>query len=87
MPSASDSADATTAVRKPAPQQKPTSTGYRDSTLGVFALLLAFRLVNALTLRTFFQPDEYFQSLEPAWQLAFGGASDAWITWVTPLCP
>lgn len=90
MPSASDSADATTAVRKSAPQETPTFTGYRDSTLGVFALLLAFRLVNALTLRTFFQPDEYFQSLEPAWQLAFGGASDAsdaWITWVIPLCP
>jgi phosphatidylinositol glycan class B len=86
MPSASDSADATTAVRKSAPPETP-STGYRDSTLSVFALLLAFRLVNALTLRTFFQPDEYFQSLEPAWQLAFGGASDAWITWVTPLCP
>jgi phosphatidylinositol glycan class B len=45
-------------------------------------LLLAFRIVNALTLRTFFQPDEYFQSLEPAWQLAFGADSGAWITWV-----
>ncbi|KAF1926082.1 glycosyltransferase family 22 protein, partial [Didymella exigua CBS 183.55] len=58
-----------------------TSTGYRDSTLAVFALLLALRIVNALTLRTFFQPDEFFQSLEPAWQLAFGGASSACITW------
>ena len=50
------------------------SNSYRDSTLGIFALLLAFRIVNALTLRTFFQPDEFFQSLEPAWQLAFGPA-------------
>ncbi|RYN70452.1 GPI mannosyltransferase 3 [Alternaria alternata] len=57
------------------------SNSYRDSTLGIFALLLAFRIVNALTLRTFFQPDEFFQSLEPAWQLAFGPATHAWITW------
>jgi hypothetical protein len=31
---------------------------------------------------SFFQPDEFFQSLEPAWQLAFGTTGDAWITWV-----
>ncbi len=59
---------------------RPTS--YRDNTLSVFSLLLALRVANALALRTFFQPDEFFQSLEPAWQLAFGDASNAWITWV-----
>jgi hypothetical protein len=48
----------------------------------MLALLLALRVVNALTSRTFFQPDEYYQSLEPAWQLAFGDAGNAWITWV-----
>ncbi|KAE8326772.1 GPI mannosyltransferase 3 [Aspergillus sergii] len=42
------------------------------STSHVFLFLLAFRLLNALSLRTFFQPDEFFQSLEPAWQTAFG---------------
>jgi phosphatidylinositol glycan class B len=84
MPSANHPAEATTATQTAAPPTAP-STSYRDSTLHVFALLLAFRIVNALTLRTFFQPDEFFQSLEPAWQLAFGGASNAWITWVTPL--
>ncbi|KAF2100534.1 hypothetical protein NA57DRAFT_36717 [Rhizodiscina lignyota] len=47
----------------------------------VFGVLLAFRIANALAVRTFFQPDEYFQSLEPAWQLAFGRESGAWITW------
>ncbi|KAK4972424.1 glycosylphosphatidylinositol anchor biosynthesis [Elasticomyces elasticus] len=47
----------------------------------VFGLLLALRLVNALTVQTFFQPDEYFQSLEPAWQIAFGKDAGAWITW------
>jgi hypothetical protein len=58
-----------------------------DPTRALFALLLAFRLANALTLRTFFQPDEYFQSLEPAWRLAFGQSSNAWITWVIILLP
>lgn len=50
----------------------------------IFAAILAFRAVNALAVKTFFQPDEYFQSLEPAWQTAFGNESGAWITWVCP---
>jgi phosphatidylinositol glycan class B len=49
----------------------------------VWLFLLAFRFANALLVRTFFQPDEYFQSLEPAWQMAFGSESGAWITWVS----
>jgi hypothetical protein len=49
----------------------------------IFLFLGAFRILNALTIRTFFQPDEYFQSLEPAWQMAFGRNSGAWITWVS----
>ena len=49
----------------------------------VLLFLVAFRILNALTIRTFFQPDEYFQSLEPAWRLAFGKDSGAWITWVS----
>ncbi|KAF8862927.1 hypothetical protein BDZ45DRAFT_584772 [Acephala macrosclerotiorum] len=44
-------------------------------------ILLVFRCVNAALVWTFFQPDEYFQSLEPAWQMAFGSQSGAWITW------
>ncbi|KAL1852206.1 glycosylphosphatidylinositol anchor biosynthesis [Paecilomyces lecythidis] len=43
--------------------------------------LIAFRVLNALCVRTFFQPDEFFQSLEPAWEIAFGKDSGAWITW------
>jgi phosphatidylinositol glycan class B len=46
------------------------------------AVLFAFRLVNAICVQTFFQPDEYFQALEPAWQLVFGEDSGAWMTWV-----
>jgi phosphatidylinositol glycan class B len=45
-------------------------------------VLLVFRFINVLCVTTFFQPDEYFQSLEPAWQMAFGSQSGAWITWV-----
>jgi phosphatidylinositol glycan class B len=81
MPRTSDSARDTNPGGTGAPPRPPPNS-YRDSTLGIFALLLAFRIVNALTLRTFFQPDEFFQSLEPAWQLAFGADSNAWITWV-----
>lgn len=50
-------------------------------------VLLAFRFINALLVRTFFQPDEYFQSLEPAWQLAYGPQSGAWITWASIYAP
>lgn len=49
----------------------------------VFGILLALRITNALSIKTFFQPDEYFQSLEPAWRIAFGAESGAWITWVS----
>jgi hypothetical protein len=48
----------------------------------VLSLLFIFRFVNALCLRTFFQPDEYFQALEPAWSVAFGSEAGAWRTWV-----
>lgn len=47
-----------------------------------FSDILLIRLVNALTLATFFQPDEYFQALEPALDIAFGPQSGAWLTWV-----
>ena len=49
----------------------------------ILLFLLAFRILNALSITTFFQPDEFFQSLEPAWEIAFGADSGAWITWVS----
>lgn len=52
------------------------------SSQNVLLFLIAFRILNALSIKTFFQPDEYFQSLEPAWEMAFGKESGAWITWV-----
>lgn len=48
----------------------------------ILLFLIASRLLNALVIQTFFQPDEYFQALEPAWELAFGQSAGAWITWV-----
>ena len=48
----------------------------------ILLFLIAFRILNALSIKTFFQPDEFFQSLEPAWEIAFGAESGAWITWV-----
>ena len=53
------------------------------SSSSLLLFLVGLRLVNALSIRTFFQPDEFFQSLEPAWQLAFGKDGGAWITWVS----
>lgn len=47
----------------------------------VAILLVVIRSANAFLSSTFFQPDEFFQALEPAWQLAFGADSGAWITW------
>jgi len=58
-----------------------SSASARIPTSSIFLLIFSFRLLNALTIKTFFQPDEYFQALEPAWQTAFGPASGAWITW------
>ncbi|KAG0124191.1 mannosyltransferase [Tuber indicum] len=49
-----------------------------SSTSLIFFTILSFRLLNALTIRTFFQPDEFFQSLEPAWKMVF---DEGWLTW------
>ncbi|KAI5360098.1 Putative GPI mannosyltransferase [Septoria linicola] len=49
--------------------------------VSIFIALLIFRTINSQLVQTFFQPDEYFQALEPAWQIAFGPDSGAWMTW------
>ncbi|ANB11947.1 Gpi10p [Sugiyamaella lignohabitans] len=41
-------------------------------------LLVAFRVFNALSIKTFFQPDEYWQSLEPAHIAVYGYG---YLTW------
>jgi phosphatidylinositol glycan class B len=42
------------------------------------ALALVIRVAIALATRTFFQPDEYFQALEPAHHLVFGYGDLTW---------
>lgn len=64
------------------PQDNTATFGHAQWML-VLGVLVALRITNALSIKTFFQPDEYFQSLEPAWQIAFGAESGAWITWVS----
>ena len=44
----------------------------------IFLALVCIRIFNALTIRTFFQPDEYYQSLEPAWKLVYGYGETTW---------
>jgi phosphatidylinositol glycan class B len=50
----------------------------RSSHARLFALLCAFRIGNALLCRTFFQPDEYYQTLEIAHRLVFGYGYATW---------
>ena len=72
-------------ARVPIKISKPAAARHASPTTiarDVFLFLVAFRILNALCIRTFFQPDEYFQALEPAWDIAFGPDSGAWITWV-----
>ncbi len=68
--------------RRKAQAPTPTNAAHSASAQDILLFLVAFRVLNALTIRTFFQPDEYYQSLEPAWQMVFGENSGAWITWV-----
>jgi hypothetical protein len=68
------------------PQDNTSILGHSQWML-VLGILLALRITNALSIKTFFQPDEYFQSLEPAWQIVFGAESGAWITWVGQMFP
>jgi phosphatidylinositol glycan class B len=60
---------------------------HRDDTTSrdILLFLIAFRILNALCIKTFFQPDEFYQSLEPAWEWAFGADSGAWMTWASLL--
>ena len=53
--------------------------------MNTFLILISFtvRIGIALLTRTFFQPDEYFQCLEPAHNLAFGYGHLTW-EWVSP---
>ncbi|ODQ54917.1 hypothetical protein SAICODRAFT_64193 [Saitoella complicata NRRL Y-17804] len=61
------------------PIQRPAAAGdipWNTST--VFLGLLVLRILNALTIKTFFQPDEYYQSLEVAHKIVFGYGYTTW---------
>ncbi|KAL2822779.1 Alg9-like mannosyltransferase family-domain-containing protein [Aspergillus cavernicola] len=70
-------------VLSPPSRLRPPSAPKTDASTStnILLFLIAFRLLNSLTVRTFFQPDEFFQSLEPAWKIAFGENQGPWITW------
>ncbi|KAK0670602.1 family 22 putative glycosyltransferase [Cercophora samala] len=69
-------------IEKPAEKDGRVHAQVAAAQVGdILSVLLAFRFINSLFVKTFFQPDEYFQALEPAWRMAFGGGSGAWMTW------
>jgi GPI mannosyltransferase 3 len=63
-------------------QDKTVAALIKQQAREFLSVIFAVRFANSLCVRTFFQPDEYFQVLEPAWQLVFGNDSGAWLTWV-----
>ncbi|CDK28223.1 unnamed protein product [Kuraishia capsulata CBS 1993] len=50
----------------------------KQSILTIFLVVFTIRLLNALTIRTFFQADEYWQALEPAHYAVF---NTGYLTW------
>lgn len=50
----------------------------------IITISLLVRITIALSTRTFFQPDEYFQALEPAHHLVFGYGDLTW-EWLNPV--
>jgi GPI mannosyltransferase 3 len=70
------------AVETPDSQDKTVAALITEQARETLSVIFAVRFVNSLCVRTFFQPDEYFQVLEPAWQMMYGEDSGAWLTWV-----
>lgn len=61
----------------------PSNTSSSQVNLtSLFCFLLAFRVSNALATRTFFQPDEHYQTTEIAHRLVFGYGFKTW-EWVS----
>ena len=58
--------------KKSSPSSLPSNT-----VVGLFVLASCYRLFNAFILQTQFDPDEYWQTLEPAYCLAFSSASSS----------
>lgn len=60
------------------PTRKLQWMNKRLSLIQLIIIIFPIRLFNALTLKTYFQPDEYYQCLEVAHRLVFG---TGYITW------
>lgn len=58
--------------------QLETFTNGKCALWKITVLVFSVRLFNALTLKTFFQADEYYQALEPAYHLVF---KYGYLTW------
>ncbi|EXB94916.1 GPI mannosyltransferase 3 [Morus notabilis] len=58
--------------------EKSHNSDYSFSPRKVFAFCLAFRVVNALLVQTYFNPDEHWQALEVAHRIAFGYGHLTW---------
>lgn len=67
------------AVKKQISSPKQADEGSIEGLAGkTVGLIIAFRVLNALLVRTFFQPDEYFQSWEKAHNDVFGYGQVTW---------
>ncbi|KAI1460627.1 glycosyltransferase family 22 protein [Annulohypoxylon moriforme] len=75
------SAKAPSTTTRNSPKKSNGASSVTVPARDALAVIFAIRFANALCVRTFFQPDEYFQALEPAWNMLFGDDSGAWITW------
>ncbi|KAL7750031.1 glycosylphosphatidylinositol anchor biosynthesis [Sorochytrium milnesiophthora] len=63
------------ALRNPLSNEPPPATRHA---MRILALLIVFRVYNALTIASFYVPDEYYQSLEVAYYAVFG---HGYLTW------
>lgn len=81
--SSSSSASSASPSHSPPPSRLSPPAANDATDANIILFLIGFRILNSLTVRTFFQPDEFFQSLEPAWKIAFGEDQGPWITWVS----
>eukprot|EP01137_Pigoraptor_chileana_P028814 Opistho-2@13174 len=57
---------------------KPHAPTIGASDTKILAILVALRLLNAIAVRTWFVPDEYWQSLEVAHKIVFGYGYETW---------
>lgn len=70
--------DASTLEESVSGRLEPVSAERDALPSSIWALVIAFRVFNALSVTTFFQPDEFFQSLEVAHNFVFGYG---YLTW------